>query len=522
MNHRFIFLRRIIDLILMNIFFIKNKNFLFINKIKEQNRKGFVLIELNLSNILISIFYVIVSKILSKKFKIIFFYYSKYDHWFKNKLFYLLTFNYFNFLKNKCNAKIVNLFVNPRKKEVEDGRKAFKNLKNLNNLVNLKYKGVDVGKYIFQSYSRELLEEKVDITDQRLEKFIVEAFTYVNNLISNFKNTKIKKLFISHSIFIRYGILCKFLSEQHKSKIYIFFPGDRLGNFFKNIDFVKLDLKHLVQMESYWNYKKEFNKFRNKKTLLNVSERELNQRIYGNKMNKHIMIGEINPYEKKKIVKFNNSKKDKVIILASNFFDSSFFYRNSLYLDSYTYTEKLLEIAKNTDFEWFIKPHPDGQPENELLIKKLKFKYPFLNILPRSISNISFKVNDFKSMFSFEGTAIHEFIYMGIPSYCVGDNKQSAYSFGQPIKNFKIFKKTLLNANKKKSFNKKDILEFNYMYTFQKSKDWISTDFLSKKNRTLLEKKYKGNLFERYNSIVLFLKFFENKKNIITKNIYSL
>lgn len=522
MNYGFIFLRRIADLILMNIFFIRKNKFKFIDKIKEQKKNGYVLIELNLSHILISTFYVIVSQILSKKFKIIFFYYSKYDYLFKNKLFYFLAFNYFIFLKKKSNAKIINLFVKPTKKDIEDGKKCFKSLKNLNHLINLKYKNIDVGKYIFQSYSRELLEAKVNIKDLRLEKFIIEAFTYVNNLNLNFKNIKIKKLFISHSIFIRYGILCKFLSKIQKSKIYIHQPGDRLGNFFKNIDFIRLDPKYLVQMESYWKYKSEFKKLKNKKKLLQLSYKELNLRINRSKINKHIMKGGVNPYGKKKIVKLKDNKKDKIIILGSEYFDSSFYYRNSLYADSYTYTEKLLEIAKKTPFDWYFKPHPDLRPESEILINKLKVNYPFLNILPRHISNISFKINNFKSMFSYEGTALHEFIFMGIPSYCVGDNKQSAYSFGKPSKNFQHFKKTILNANKSKKFNIQDVYEFNYMYTFQKSRDWISNSFLSKKERLYLENNYKGNFIKRHNSLKIFENLFKKKKLKLIKSINSL
>ena len=48
----------------------------------------------------------------------------------------------------------------------------------------------------FSPIQRELLEAKVNIKDLRLEKFIIEAFTYVNNLNLTFKNIKIKKLFI--------------------------------------------------------------------------------------------------------------------------------------------------------------------------------------------------------------------------------------------------------------------------------------------------------------------------------------
>ena len=522
MSHRFIFLRRIIDLVLMNVFFIDKNRFKFVNNIKKQEKNSHVLIELNLHNIISATIHVLLSLVLSKRFKIIFFYYSKYDHAFKNKLFYFLSFNYFNFLKKNCNSEIINLFTKPSEVENVEAEKVFMNLKNLNSLIKLRYRGFEVGKYIYQSYSRELLKEQVNIKDQRLKKFIIEAFTYINNLNILFKNIKCKKLFITHSIFIRYGILCNFLSKSHKPEIYIFQPGDRRGNFLKNIDFIKINLKHLVQMESYWNYKSEFKKLKNKKKLLNISKKELNQRIYGSKINKHIMIGEINPYTKKEIINFKNTKKEKVIILASNFFDSAFFYRNSLYAESYTYTKKLLNIAKNTNFEWYIKPHPDGQPENDILIKKLQENYPFLKILPKSISNISFKNNNFKSMFSFEGTAIHEFVFMNIPSYCVGDNKQSAYKFGTPSKNYSSFKSTVLNANKEKKFNLKDVYEFNYMYTFQKSKDFISCDFLSKKDREFLKKNYEGNFFERHSSLLYLLKFLENKKNELIKNISSL
>ena len=96
MNHRFIFLRRIIDLVLMNLFFINKNRFKFVNNIKKQEQNSHVLIELNLHNIISATIHVLLSLVLSKRFKIIFFYYSKYDHAFKNKLFYFLSFNYFN------------------------------------------------------------------------------------------------------------------------------------------------------------------------------------------------------------------------------------------------------------------------------------------------------------------------------------------------------------------------------------------------------------------------------------------
>jgi len=141
MNYRFIFLRRTIDLILMNFFFIKSNRFIFFNKIKKKKKDKYVFVELNLSNVLISLTYAVVSLFLSKKFQIIFYYYSKYDYIFKNKLFYFLTYNYIRFLKNNCNAEVINLFNKPNRTEKYYGNKIFKKIKNTNQLINLKYKG---------------------------------------------------------------------------------------------------------------------------------------------------------------------------------------------------------------------------------------------------------------------------------------------------------------------------------------------------------------------------------------------
>ena len=65
MNYRFIFLRRTIDLILMNFFFIKSNRFIFFNKIKKKKKDKYVFVELNLSNVLISLTYAVVSLFLS-------------------------------------------------------------------------------------------------------------------------------------------------------------------------------------------------------------------------------------------------------------------------------------------------------------------------------------------------------------------------------------------------------------------------------------------------------------------------
>ena len=106
-------------------------------------------------------------------------------------------------------------------------------------------------------------------------------------------------------------------------------------------------------------------------------------------------------------------------------------------------------------------------------------------------------------MFSFDGSALHEFIYMGIPSYCVGENKQSAFNFGKPVKNFRELKEIVSKPYKKKKYDLKDIYKFNYIYEYQKSPDWKSIDFVSDELSLILLKNFNGSYYNKYKSMVI-------------------
>ena len=58
------------------------------------------------------------------------------------------------------------------------------------------------------------------------------------------------------------------------------------------------------------------------------------------------------------------------------------------------------------------------------------------------------------------------------------------------------------------------------MYTFQKSRDWISNSL--SKERLHLENNYNGNFIKRHNSLKIFENLFKKKKLKLIKSINSL
>ena len=64
--------------------------------------------------------------------------------------------------------------------------------------------------------------------DEKIVYFISEAINYVDHLTNFFEKNKFKKMIISHTIFIRYGILAS-VAKRFNCKIYILFPGNNDG-----------------------------------------------------------------------------------------------------------------------------------------------------------------------------------------------------------------------------------------------------------------------------------------------------
>ncbi len=481
-------LNQIINALVINLLSIFKLKTYKKNLINSKHLRSVCLIEIQFHNIFMIIIYYYLSLILNNRFQIIFFYYSRIDNKILNQLYNYVFYFYFNRLKKKIGASIINFYKKPSNKDFLEAKSVFKKIKSKKDVSKIKIRNYKIGRFIYQSYCRELMEETVNIKDKRLISYIAESINLIKRLELFFSKHKIRKVYISHTIFIRFGIICS-VAKKCNAKIRLIYQSNRNG-LLKQLTVLKVN-DDLIQQERYWKFKKNFRSLTKsqRKIGLLLSKKDLEKRINLNFISYKLMVKN-SPYSKKNIINIY-SDKPKVIILPSCFYDVVNFFRFKLFEDNYTWLINLLELAKKTNFDWYIKPHPDGFPENKKKIIELKNKYPFLKILPSKTSNLSFKVSKFSSMFTFHGSAIHEFAYMGIPSVSVSDNIHINYNFGKPLLSYKKFKKAVLNADKiKLNLDKNDIYELNYMFNFDKSPDLIKVNFLNRKDSSILSKYY--------------------------------
>jgi hypothetical protein len=492
------------------IFFFKiKKNFKNIQseskEVKTTYKKS-ILFEFYFSDLIILSLFLLLGLVNKKKNKIYFFYHSK--NIFKKKIISIFLKYFAISIKKYLNINSINTYTKS-KKNLEASMKIFKKLNVKEDVYNITYKNHKIGKYIYQSYCRDFMEYTVNINDRRLLTKIEDALNVLDNMNAFFKKNRVDKLLISHTVFIKYGLLTS-LAKKYGSKIYIFWK--QKNNLIKRLQISK----SLVQADDYKNFKKIFNNQTDKKKLISFSKKKLNQTLSG-RFDNLIRKNGKSSFDKNKIFLFKKSDKPKILILPSCFFDAVMFFEKSLFPDNYTWLEYLLTKSKETNFEWYLKPHPDGMLENFNVIKKFQKDFPHLNLIDKNISNYSFKRAKFSSMFTYQSNAILEFAHMNIPSVIVSDNLQSSFNYAKPVMCLKEFDQMILNADKLK-LNKKNRQE---IYQFSS----VFYNFLSKKvkfyNDFAVSNESKNYVFDELNQISNYFKkeFYLEKKNKLKRFI---
>jgi hypothetical protein len=167
----------------------------------------------------------------------------------------------------------------------------------------------------------------------------------------------------------------------------------------------------------------------------------------------------------KKYSVLKKSNKIKILISAHCFFDSPNGLGKNLFVDFYEWIEFLSKISHKTNYDWYIKTHPDFLPGNLEIINKLSKKFKNLQILDSSTSHHDIISDNIDFVLTVYGTVGIEYAYNKIPVINASlNNPNINFKFNLHPKNLKQYSKTLESLNKiKLNISKKDVLENYYM-----------------------------------------------------------
>lgn len=371
-------------------------------------------------------------------------------------------------------------------------------------ILNLKVKDCYLGDIIYDSVLRSdnliTINPHTTYFKKKLFKFLSLYFFWQEY----FKINKVKAVIVCHDTYLS-AIPLRIASIKGIKAIVV--ELDRIW---------QLSKKNLHTHKENLSYHKIFRKFNRlkKNKFIKEAKKKYIKKIIQNKLHK-------NKNEKSK-----SNRKLKVLISPHSFADAPHVRGKTLFVDFYEWLIYLLNESKNTNYDWYIKLHPnyvDFFDDTFSLIKDLvKKKFRHVKWLSPKIKNYDLvKKKHIDACFTVHGSIGYEMALLNVPVINASlFNPHRNYNFNLHPKNLREFKRILNNLNKiDLNLNKNKILEYIFMNEMFFDKTWLGEEFNnfnSNTNFNFLTKKINNNdIFGKVDLIKVdkLLTLFFNSKN---------
>jgi hypothetical protein len=161
----------------------------------------------------------------------------------------------------------------------------------------------------------------------------------------------------------------------------------------------------------------------------------------------------------------NASPKLKILIATHCFFDNPHAYGVNLFPDFYEWLEYLGKVSEETDYEWYLKTHPDVLPGNNEILAEILARYPRIKKLPETASHHQLCEEGISVVLTIYGSIGHEYPLMGRHVINAGKNPHIAYGFNYHPATIEEYRLLLFNLDKlDKSIDLNELYEFYFVH----------------------------------------------------------
>lgn len=248
-----------------------------------------------------------------------------------------------------------------------------------------------------------------------------------------------------------------------------------------------------------WNYDMEYSFEFYKKFFYMLSEQERREGVkWAQKKMKALICGSV---EKTSMVQksvfssetmhplLRKNDKLKIVICPHYMEDDAFPYGNILFTDQWEWLEYLGKLSQNTEYDWYLKPHPLEKELGDKLIDDYVQKYPNIKILPKYVSPIQMKNEGMEYALTIHGSIGYEYPYIGINVINAGYNPHVAFDFDINPESREEYEDVLNNLKTiKKSVNIEEIYQFyciHFGYYLLRRRDMMNVFFLDSRLRDI-------------------------------------
>lgn len=312
---------------------------------------------------------------------------------------------------------------------LEKENEIIKKIQDKQELLNFKYLDISLGEDIYTTYLINSNKPTVDFSDNYFLKIFSMGLRKTFFWDQYFQQHKVAAVIVSHPCYIKSNIIAK-IARKYGIPVYLIIGlyAIRLENT-DHIESEKFDQYYLM-----WNSLSTKEQERGLAWAKEQLKRRFNGEIgvdmfYSKKSSFTPMTQNINVLEK------NN--KIKILICTHCFFDNPHCYGEMLFPDFYEWLKFLGEISEKTDYDWYLKVHPDYRPgtlENINLILK---RYPKIKFIEPDISHLQLAQEGINFVLTVYGTVGCEYPLLGVQVINAGKNPHIAFNFNHHPKTIK-------------------------------------------------------------------------------------
>lgn len=342
-------------------------------------------------------------------------------------------------------------------------------LKSKRDIEDITVDGVWLGDFIYDSFLRNFHKPTIDLTSSDFRSLLITAIEAYVFWVDYFNTHDVRAIHVSHTgyihaipmrIAINRGIDAYQINATHA---------------------YKLD-KHLITAYSdFFRYHEDFLKLPVdiQKNGIEEAKRRIELRFTGK-------VGIDMPYstetafgkfKQERVLK--ESPNIKILIATHCFFDSPHGYGKGLFPDFYEWLEFLGRVSEKTNYDWYIKTHPNYWPGTMETIVSIIENYPRLTLLPADSSHHQIIDEGINFALTCHGTIGFEYAALGLPVINAAvNNPHISYEFNAHPQSVKEYEEILLNLDSFEiDINKEDIYEHYFMSRLLNPDNWLFPDY---------------------------------------------
>lgn len=379
---------------------------------------------------------------------------------------------FFKKLYKSFNAEIFSYKLNVTQiRELEEMfNDIYSKLNSKKSVFDLSISGVSFGDLLYDSHMKTYKVPTVEINDHRFKKSLKEALYQFIYWRDYFNNHDVKAINVTHCCYL-VAIPMRIAIQNGISTYQINAPG---GYF--------MTKEKLWAYNGFYDYPKQFSKLSQEEQSLGleIAKKRIERRFLG-EVGVDMAYSTKSAYTNIKNEKvLSNSGKFKILIAAHCFFDSPNGLGLNLFVDFYEWLKFLGNISEKTNYEWYIKTHPDYLPGNMDVLNKLINKYPKFTLISPNTSHHQLIEEGIDCALTTYGTIGWEYAALGkLVVNASLSNPHIAYNFNIHPKSIDEYEKILMTLPEQKLIiNIKEVYEYYYMKLQNTNmQNWLFHDF---------------------------------------------